>query len=44
MNLTLQCKSSDGKESACNEGDLGSVPELGGSPGGGHLFYGWTKL
>ena len=24
---------SDGKESACNAGDLGSVPELGRSPG-----------
>ena len=27
---------SDGKESACNEGDLGSISELGISPGGGH--------
>ena len=27
---------SDGKESACDEGDLGSVPGLGRSPGGGH--------
>ena len=27
---------SDGKESACNTGDLGSIPELGRSPGGGH--------
>ena len=26
----------DGKESACNTGDLGSVPGLGRSPGGGH--------
>ena len=26
---------SDGKESACNAGDLGSIPELGRSPGGG---------
>ena len=26
----------DGKESMCNAGDLGSVPGLGGSPGGGH--------
>ena len=25
-----------GKESACNVGDLGSVPGLGRSPGGGH--------
>ncbi|CAI9174239.1 unnamed protein product [Rangifer tarandus platyrhynchus] len=28
--------SSDVKESACNVGDLGSVPGLGRSPGGGH--------
>ena len=27
---------SDGKESACNEGDLGSIPGSGRSPGGGH--------
>jgi len=27
---------SDGKESACNAGDLGLIPELGWSPGGGH--------
>ena len=27
---------SDGKEFACNVGDLGSVPGLGRSPGGGH--------
>ena len=27
---------SDGKESACNVGDLGSTPELGRSPGEGH--------
>ena len=26
----------DGKDSACNEGDLGSSPGLGRSPGGGH--------
>ena len=26
----------DGKESACNMGDLGSIPGLGRSPGGGH--------
>ena len=25
---------SDGKESACNAGDLGSIPGLGRSPGG----------
>ena len=28
--------SSAGKESACNVGDQGSIPGLGGSPGGGH--------
>ena len=28
--------SSDSKESACNSGDLGSIPGLGRSPGGGH--------
>ena len=27
--------SSDGKESACNAGDLGLIPALGRSPGGG---------
>ena len=27
---------SDGKESACNVRDLGSIPGLGRSPGGGH--------
>ena len=27
---------SDGKESACNLGDLGYIPGLGRSPGGGH--------
>ena len=27
--------SSAGKESACNEGDLGLIPELGRSPGEG---------
>ena len=27
--------SSAGKESACNMGDLGSIPRLGRSPGGG---------
>ena len=25
-----------GKESACNAGDAGSIPESGRSPGGGH--------
>ena len=27
---------SEGKESACNEEDLGSIPGLGSFPGGGH--------
>ena len=27
---------SDSKESACNMGDLGLIPGLGRSPGGGH--------
>ena len=27
---------SDGKESACSKGDLGSIPGSGRSPGGGH--------
>ena len=27
---------SDGKESTCNAEDLGLIPGLGGSPGGGH--------
>ena len=38
---------SPGKESACNVGNLGSVPELGRSPGGGHgnpLQYYWASL
>ena len=28
--------SSSGKESTCNVGDLGSIPRLGRTPGGGH--------
>ena len=27
---------SDGRESACNVGEMGSIPGLGRSPGGGH--------
>ena len=30
------CDGSDGKESTCNAGDLGSIPGLGRSPGEGH--------
>ena len=33
--LGLHARGSAGKESACNEGDLGSVPGLGRSPGEG---------
>ena len=34
---TTKCTGGSGsKESACNVGDLGSVPGLGRSPGGGH--------
>ena len=29
---------SDGKESACNAGDLGSIPESGKSPGEGNGY------
>ena len=29
---------SAGKESACNEGDLGSIPQLGSSPGEGNSY------
>ena len=29
---------SDGKESTCNEGDLGSIPGLGRSPGEGNDY------
>ena len=32
----LDSGGSDGKESACNVGDLGSFPGLGRSPGGEH--------
>ena len=31
--------SSDGKESACNAGDLSSIPGLGRSTGGGHATH-----
>ena len=30
--------SSDGKECTCNEGDLGSIPGLGRSPGEGNGY------
>ena len=34
--LLLVENSPTGKESACDAGDLGSIPGLGRSPGGGH--------
>ena len=37
---------SEGKESACNQGDLGLILGLGRSPGGGHgnpLQYSWLE-
>ena len=39
--LTIQYFScgSTGKESACNEGDLGSIPGVGGSPGEGKTTH-----
>ena len=39
--------SSEGKESACNAGDPGLIPGLGGSPGEGigyPLQYSWASL
>ena len=36
MRVTGFPGSSAGKESACNAGDLGSIPGLGRSPGEGH--------
>ena len=35
--LMIPC-GSDGKESACNVGDLGSIPVLGRSPGEGTVY------
>ena len=38
---------SEGRESACNAGDPGSIPGAGRSPGGGHghpLQYSWASL
>ena len=34
---TINIGGLDGKESACNVGDLGSIPGLRRSPGGGHV-------
>ena len=35
-NVTIFPGVSDSKESACNAGNLGSIPGLGRSPGGGY--------
>ena len=35
---------SEVKESACNEGDLGLIPGLGRSPGGGHGIFQYSGL
>ena len=36
--LTTFLGGSDGKESTCNEGDLGSIPGMGRSPGEGNSY------
>ena len=36
LNYGIKQYGSDGKESSCNAGDLGSIPGLARSPGGGH--------
>ena len=44
--LFTKCHGSDGKESACNTGNPGSVPGSGRSPGGGNgnpLWYSCLK-
>ena len=38
VNISQLPGSSDGKESACNAGDLGLIPELGRSPGEGNDY------
>ena len=40
INLKVVAGSSEGKESACNAGDLGLTPGLGRSPGGGYSLEG----
>ena len=38
--IGLPCgNGSSGKESTCSMGDLGLIPGLGRSPGGGHAIY-----
>ena len=36
LNISAFPSGSDSKESACNVGNLGLIPGLGKSPGGGH--------
>ena len=47
MHLNLVYPGSSGKESTCNAGDPGSIPESGRSPGEGTgypLPYSWASL
>ena len=47
LNMMVFPGSSAGKESACNAGDLGSIPRSGSSPGEGlgyPLQYSWASL
>ena len=47
MHLNLVYPGSSGKESTCNAGDPGSIPESGRSPGKGTgypLPYSWASL
>ena len=37
LQMSFPCSSS-GKESACNEGDVDSIPGLGRSPGEGKVY------
>ena len=45
MDLILKIGGSDGKESACNAGDLDSIPGWGRSPGGhgNPIQYSWLE-
>ena len=36
LEMLMNCGGADSKDSAWNAGDLGSIPGLGRSPGGGH--------
>ena len=46
MDPILKMDGSDGKESACNAGDLDLIPGWGRSPEGGHgnpIHYSWLE-